>query len=144
MIGPRSRRLSGNCQKCSIWRQSLHREHIIPKFKGGTDDENNIQWLCANCHEDKTREDLKGKAGPNKGKVFSEEIRLKMSLAASRSQARSGHTKGRKLSEEHKEKIGLGGRGKHSKTLPPLSEQHKQKISGALKRYNAEHPRTRK
>ena len=50
---------SGECVKCGIWRQSLHRDHIIPKFKGGTDDHLNIQRLCANCHEDKTREDEK-------------------------------------------------------------------------------------
>ena len=57
---PRIRhRTSGNCQKCGTWRQSLHRDHKIPQFEGGSDDESNCQYICANCHEDKTREDLK-------------------------------------------------------------------------------------
>jgi len=43
-----------------VWRYALHRDHILPKFKGGTDDPSNIQLLCANCHEDKTREDFLG------------------------------------------------------------------------------------
>lgn len=45
---------SGNCINCNLWRTSLHHDHIIPKWQGGTDDEINIQHLCANCHEDKT------------------------------------------------------------------------------------------
>jgi HNH endonuclease len=32
----------------------------VPKFKGGTDDPSNIQLICANCHEDKTVQDLTG------------------------------------------------------------------------------------
>lgn len=31
----------------------------MPRCKGGTDEATNIQLLCANCHEDKTIEDLK-------------------------------------------------------------------------------------
>lgn len=53
--------MSGNCIKCGIWRRSLHRDHIIPKFRGGLDEESNIQLLCANCHEDKTLEDIRGR-----------------------------------------------------------------------------------
>lgn len=51
----------GNCAACGIERQSLHRDHIVPKYKGGIDDESNIQYLCANCHEDKTKIDLTGR-----------------------------------------------------------------------------------
>jgi len=51
---------SGNCEHCGVWRRSLHRDHVLPKFKGGSDDPSNIQNLCANCHEDKTVEDLTG------------------------------------------------------------------------------------
>lgn len=54
------RRPSGECTKCQSWRYSLHRDHIIPKFKGGSDTPDNWQYICANCHEDKTREERKG------------------------------------------------------------------------------------
>ena len=51
--------VSGYCVKCGTWRRSLHRDHVIPRFEGGSDDLANIQLLCGNCHEDKTAEDLK-------------------------------------------------------------------------------------
>ncbi len=50
---------NGNCSKCGTWRQSLHRDHIVPKWKGGSNDPSNRQLLCANCHEDKTLEERK-------------------------------------------------------------------------------------
>ena len=46
---------SGNCIKCGIWREFLQQDHIIPLAQGGNDTRDNIQLLCANCHEDKTR-----------------------------------------------------------------------------------------
>lgn len=55
--------VSGECVKCGTYRKSLHHDHIVPRFLGGTDDPDNIQMLCANCHEDKTRVDLTGKRG---------------------------------------------------------------------------------
>ena len=48
---------AGKCPLCGAFRESLHRDHIIPRFKGGTDDATNIQLICANCHEDKTLAD---------------------------------------------------------------------------------------
>lgn len=81
---PRARRPSGPCQSCGTHRKSLHREHIVPRWKGGTEDPENIQWFCANCHEDKTREDNRGRPGPMKGRVHSEETRAKMRDAALR------------------------------------------------------------
>jgi 5-methylcytosine-specific restriction enzyme A len=81
---PRAKRPSGPCQSCGTIRRSLHRDHIVPRWKGGTDDPENIQWLCANCHEDKTRYDLVGRPGPNKGRKHSEETRTKMRNSALR------------------------------------------------------------
>ena len=67
----------GNCSLCGILRQSLHKDHIIPKFKGGTEDESNFQYICANCHEDKTRRD-------RVDYQHSAETRAKLSAAAQR------------------------------------------------------------
>jgi hypothetical protein len=74
--------IPGNCAICSVWRRGLHRDHIVPKWKAKRDNwteaaiENasNIQFICANCHEDKTRKDLLGK-------THSVESRAKMSAA---------------------------------------------------------------
>jgi hypothetical protein len=84
---------SGNCAKCSTWRQSLHRDHIIPKFLGGSDDPSNIQLLCANCHEDKTRDDLTG---------------IPLSAAARRKQSEA--QRGKKRSPEARANIKAGVR----------------------------------
>lgn len=37
-------------------------DHIHPLFKGGTDDPNNLQSLCHDCHVNKTKEDLNQRA----------------------------------------------------------------------------------
>lgn len=46
---------AGECVLCGQHRQSLHRDHVKPKWEGGNDDESNVQYVCANCHEDKSR-----------------------------------------------------------------------------------------
>jgi len=48
---------SGRCEKCNKWRKIRHRDHKKPKALGGSENRCNIQWLCANCHEDKTQDD---------------------------------------------------------------------------------------
>jgi len=70
---------SGDCVLCGTWRQSLHRDHIVPKFKGGSDEPSNWQFICANCHEDKTRLDLKGRKRPPRSKETKEKIRAAVS-----------------------------------------------------------------
>lgn len=42
-------------------------DHIIPLFKGGTDDRENLQPLCIPCHEEKTRADMGYKPKPRVG-----------------------------------------------------------------------------
>jgi hypothetical protein len=53
-------KVSGNCVVCGIFRKSLHKDHIVPLFKGGLDVSENLQYLCANCHEDKSSIDFIG------------------------------------------------------------------------------------
>lgn len=33
-------------------------DHIVPLFKGGPDDDSNLQPLCDECHAEKTAEDM--------------------------------------------------------------------------------------
>jgi len=35
-------------------------DHVVPLFKGGADDETNLQGLCKECHHRKTLADLAG------------------------------------------------------------------------------------
>lgn len=42
-------------------------DHIKPLHKGGTDDQDNLQGLCHDCHSDKTRRDLGQKGRPEIG-----------------------------------------------------------------------------
>lgn len=116
---------SGNCEKCGTWRMSLHRDHIVPRFKGGTDDADNIQLICANCHEDKTRRDFTGQPlHPNTraslvGRTVSAVTRSKIALANARRvwtdesrRKRSIGQVGRTLSEETKAKISASKSGR--------------------------------
>lgn len=60
MTGKEKRKLkiktiSGYCIRCGAFRETLQNDHIIPRWNGGSEKADNIQLLCANCHEDKTR-----------------------------------------------------------------------------------------
>jgi 5-methylcytosine-specific restriction protein A len=35
---------------------AMHLDHVVPRTRGGTNDTNNLQWLCASCHSKKTIE----------------------------------------------------------------------------------------
>jgi hypothetical protein len=58
---------SGYCAICGMYRESLHRDHIIPKWAGGSHGPENIQYICANCHQDKTIEEIRSKEFRNRG-----------------------------------------------------------------------------
>ena len=93
--------MSGTCVKCGTFRKSLHLDHIIPRWAGGSNEADNLQNLCANCHQDKTLKELRSDAfakhaGPlisakTTGKIVSTETRKLLSEA---------------WTEERKEKFG--------------------------------------
>ena len=43
------------CGRAEISR-AMHLDHVIPLAQGGTNDPDNLQWLCAGCHSRKTVE----------------------------------------------------------------------------------------
>lgn len=45
------------CQACKrvAYGRSGHCDHIVPLEEGGTDDDDNLRWLCDRCHGRKTR-----------------------------------------------------------------------------------------
>lgn len=46
-------RRSPECVVCGA--QATDVDHIVPRSRGGTDDEDNLQALCHSCHSRKTR-----------------------------------------------------------------------------------------
>lgn len=47
-----------NCGTLTDYPHGFHADHIIPLFKGGKDEDSNMQVLCIPCHEGKTNADL--------------------------------------------------------------------------------------
>lgn len=55
----RIRRRDGDkCVKCNS-KKLLEVDHIVPLFKGGRNDDDNLQTLCRKCHREKTEEDMR-------------------------------------------------------------------------------------
>lgn len=50
---------SGLCRICG--RPASEVDHIVPRSRGGADDEDNLQAICSACHAKKTA--LEGAAG---------------------------------------------------------------------------------
>jgi len=46
-----------HCKAEGLVRPASEVDHIVPKFKGGTDDESNLQAINRECHERKSLED---------------------------------------------------------------------------------------
>jgi hypothetical protein len=76
---------------CGTYRLTLHRDHIVPIWRGGPDEPSNEQYICANCHEDKNRADMLGYrhapeiiariADAARGRVTPPEVRAKIAAA---------------------------------------------------------------
>lgn len=50
-----------NCQRCGTltnYPDGFQLDHKVPLFKGGADEDENLQVLCIRCHDSKTNEDL--------------------------------------------------------------------------------------
>ena len=54
------RRLLSNSPMCASCKESVATEldHVIALANGGSNDDSNLQGLCASCHETKTAADL--------------------------------------------------------------------------------------
>lgn len=115
-------RRNGPCQKCGTWRARLQRDHIIPKFEGGSDDPSNFQYLCANCHEDKTIDDMKRRRDSPEtrakriasltGRKHTPEHRAKIAASLSARYAEYGGAfTGKSHTPEAREKIAAAKRG---------------------------------
>jgi 5-methylcytosine-specific restriction enzyme A len=46
------------CEARGLVTQAEEVDHIVPLSKGGVDDRSNLQSLCKECHDEKTRDDL--------------------------------------------------------------------------------------
>jgi 5-methylcytosine-specific restriction protein A len=57
--------LCAMCSKKDIIKPATEVDHIIPLFKSGTDDMDNLQALCSDCHKIKTLHDVTRKTGCN-------------------------------------------------------------------------------
>lgn len=53
-------RVLAECPVCRVCgrRPSVQVDHVIPLSKGGTDISTNLQGICLECHDEKTRKDL--------------------------------------------------------------------------------------
>jgi len=57
------------CQMCGAVHipEDMEVDHITPIFRGGSEDDDNLQSLCKPCHEDKTASDMGYRIKPQIG-----------------------------------------------------------------------------
>lgn len=60
--------LCAECKRNGRTTAATQRDHIVPLFEGGRDDEGNTQGLCHDCHEAKSlAEALRARRPPREG-----------------------------------------------------------------------------
>ena len=109
-------KVSGNCPLCGLYREYLAVDHIVPRWKfragivvGDPEADTNIQYICDNCHADKTRLEMKAD-NPSKRPEVREKIKQGIKRTnwqpteEWRARQSASHT-GLKLSAETKAKI---------------------------------------
>ena len=116
------------CALCKTKRLSLHSHHIIPKFKGGNNDKENLIDICANCHQDihhiKGMEPWLVSQNPETNK--------KRSVALKKAWANGAFTQERneKVSKSMTDnKNGIGNKGNRNKPSKELNELRGKIIS---------------
>lgn len=136
---------AGECEICGVWRAARHKDHIIPKFMGGSNAQENIQMLCANCHQDKTLVEHPQKIASQEWKdrhhaaaravMTDPEIQAKHRTAVQNAMQRpevrariSAGLLGHEVSEERRSNISKALKGR------TLSSEHREAISNGLKR----------
>ena len=55
------------CKRLTEYPFGFHVDHIVPLFKGGPDEDENLQVLCIKCHDVKTEKDMGFKPAPKFG-----------------------------------------------------------------------------
>ena len=122
---------SGFCQECGAWRDSLHRDHGVPRWKGGGDDEDNIQYLCANCHEEKTRVDLMGRRNSDEAIARSKAFHIGRKRTPEAKERMSEAARGKEISADTRASISASLTGKKRK---PFSDEHRANMRLAAQR----------
>lgn len=111
----------------------VFKKEYIPWNKGLTKETDERLMKCTGMggklfsvgHRLKLSKSRNGKPSPMKGKHHTDKTKKKISENKERNKKISKALKGRKLSEEHKEKLSLSHIGKK---YPPFTEEHKKKI----------------
>lgn len=56
-IMSRDHQLCQACKRAKRYVQAKYVDHIIPKFEGGTDDDQNLEAICKVCHDKKSAQE---------------------------------------------------------------------------------------
>ena len=52
-----------SCRRCGRVTADGEVDHIVPLHMGGRDVDENQQWLCVSCHQEKSDEEERGRGG---------------------------------------------------------------------------------